>query len=529
MVYVIIQENATESSSILALLISIYHSDKEAESVVYATDTTINCIESFVKCAKIPIKVTTKQISNELSIESYACHFIKSFETANTHDELIYLHPDLLLVRPIHIPAEVKAQGIGFIEKALSVSDQYPYMKYSCDIMYISSKKALTTITKLYIDNTILTEKVIKNIKLNKPYYINSKKDEDLTPEGREQFATVWKNLPIDSYSRLKVSDEKMHYIPGMPYLATENFFAVKDSWDMGKVKFDTLEYMGHQISALNIRFKTQHKPAIDASKYILSNIIKHKKAYLPIFNMKYGNGKQDIIMPEEKGICHWDRTKDRRMYDLIDSITFSSQFLKNTTIKASDYFAFNNYVLFDKPCSKWLNNSITNSYAICLFDYSEELLTDLRIAGHPCIFFAYCSPYPDTLDSFDLKNHPRYIANNNDLQHDAEVYSFPDQFVTAEEYSSHLAKLSTYKYAGFTTETEKYHFAECLKLGVIPIVSEHFEVLKLDVNSNYVVDKIIDDDELEYNIIKNNRILYNSTYTLIAIHNRLLNLCYEY
>ena len=532
MVYLLVQEHKEDGNKLLSLLLSIKVSDPTSHVDVYCTDACKAYMKSFdsydptaaEKGIETHENVSYYNIKDNLWIETYANNLLTALQSSlDRHGEVIFVHHYLIMMRPIVIEEQVKEQGFGFLNKAFKIAKDHKQGKYSFDVMYVN-RNGQAHIDKMrseYAKKTALNDELIQKIEDGTEY--------ELEKEEKMAFVTIWKELPQELVEYDDGFAHVEYCIDGGQYCATENYFAFEEKWKLNELDMKDLKYNEKGITLLNIRFDSFEGTVQQLGKRLLNMLVMHDKRYMTICNMKYcKGGEQDMIVPLKDGIAHWDRNQDQKMYRLIDGICEGSQHLKSTEMRGSDYFLFNNYVLFDKPDEKWVTNACLKSYAILLFDYSDGLLATLRSGRHPVRFFGFAVPYPTLLEEEELFD--------DSVERNQNVYEFNEQDLPLNEddYKLYLNELKTHASARFNAKTPKHHFAECMRLGVVPVISEDFEVLDLKRGENYIMPdvgeaspntKSLWADEIA-TIRDNNKQLFNSNYSIDALRRRVFAQC---
>ena len=129
--------------------------------------------------------------------------------------------------------------------------------------------------------------------------------------------------------------------------------------------------------------------------------------------------------------------------------------------------------------------NSLIYSFRILYFDYDNESLELFDELDKPTDFIGYYSAYPKILEAFNQSQDVKRIGTKTIKE---------NEYSNEEEFTEYLDDLITFKYFTVDKYTPKSRIADCLKLGVVPRLSDDTKLLEIE--------EIAKDKETEWEIL---------------------------
>lgn len=452
-VYLAVQEHSDDGPKLLSLILSLFLADHGSTIVVYCNDHTRNFIVNYTDPGAI-IEFTI--VDDQFTLENYAKRWLNALQdNIDRQRPIVFCHQMLVFCAPVVISDEIKAQGIGFVKKHLSVAVSHKRSLYSFDVLYISSQAALDKIRNHYECGSTL--------------FVDGKTE--WSDSEKKTLIECWADLPLRFADYDDGTVCVSEYIDGRGYLGTENFFAFEDAWKMSELNYDgdTLMHGEDTIFVTNIRFDTLEKTVQELNKRLLNMVVQTNRRLMPIYNIKFSkDGAQQIGIPKPGGLLHWKRSADSWFYNFVDELCCDGIF-KKVEVEA-DYFICNNRVLLDFPGTKWINNSVSKAFSVLYFAYDEDLLSAIPDIGPDFVFGGYVPRNRTLLESTDM------------VDRDEDVIIIPRRdVIAADDYPHFLENLRRHRYARFTIESDKSMAAECAYLGVVPMLDEGVSLIDLD------------------------------------------------
>ena len=476
-----IVEERNNKEQILGLLLSLEVKMPSINCVISCREETKQFINNFPK--KLDLKldfIPYIRRFDEFDCIAYIQNILNSIKYGiNKYGEVVYVTHTLIMVNKIIIDNNIREQGFGYIKKEDCDSDpEKKYMDFNFEIIYLRELSVLHEMIKYINESFIECENIIDY------------EDYEYDVEKQKEYIDFYRKLPYNMSHK-----EDMIFFDREILLASEDFFTFKNELTITDIKEDFI-CKERTISFLNIRFTDTFPPIQNVNKQILSYLPRHGIYYMSIANLKFSKDKIQFVIPNEKGIGIWDRTKESNYLNELINLTieeYSDYFTKvNVNL---DYYSCNNYLLFDKPNYIWLNNSVKKYTSVELYNYDNTLkdkLNENELKNH---MGSYIGLYPKVLFDF-LKE--RTLCENK-----KEVYELNKIPSTSEEYKVVLNLLNNFTFCKFN-EFNVQMIASALALGVIPIVDYKYELHGLEKNVHYI-DTLVDVNDVDkYSIVDN-------------------------
>ena len=447
----ILQESADDRGQILACTIAAARAYPGSKLLIACSEDT----QTYIAGRGGTENIAFLSPSHPLTPRGYICNFLELLAyCCKDGAETIFVHCRTLLTSQVPIQQEVRDQGFAVVRKTIDGHEDRPDIRYTADIVYVNSTNALSSVDKYFRSNGIFDE---------------SKEQSD---EPTESIVDVWRNMPA---RLLDMDDGKLtmtYFIDGSGYLTTENFFAFEKKWELNQLTQgdNVLHHDGNHIWGIRIEMEGGG-PVLALSRQLIARVIAAHRWMLPILELRFSpSAAVTISTPPKAGILHWDR-RDSHFYMLVSSLCESSQYFATNEAKL-DYFVLCNYVLLDRPGTKWLTNRLQDVTGIIYFDYDNELLDAVQNIGRPSKFGGYAVPFPDVLEQ----------ATPSDERDEDSCFEATDETFTENEerYAEFLAELSRHGYAQISADTPKHRIAECARLGVVPRIDAGVQVVEL-------------------------------------------------
>lgn len=434
MLFYTVQEIGEKFTPLLALARSIAITNPGHDLCIMCEEAAQTTLES---CQIQDITLSFLRPPNELTKEGFVKNWLHLTEhVVGTHKAGIFVSSQNIVCGPIQVTAEIEKQGFGFIKKEFFVANQYSF-----GVLYIASPRMLSKIKG---------------------------KCEEALETGDADIIKTWSEIPGYFVEYDDGVDCAESFFEGKGVFSTENAIANK-GWEAQKVKVDPLSY---DDTPMYVATLVLDKRAIQINQFIVNALVTANDRFIPVIeSMTSVDPQSPIYTPPMDGIAHWDRSADIPLKQLLDIIP-------NTVSKphpnGQEYFECAKYVLYDKPGIKWVTNSLKKHRGVLYYDYDNEMVEFWKTFEKPAVFGGYVAPHHAVLDGFvrDAAVEKSGTVSAGEL---------PTSFGTEEDYNAHLAKLDQYETCEIDSSTPKYRIAECLKLGVKPLVVDDTVIIDSD------------------------------------------------
>jgi len=513
MYFLILQKNKNDYYNILTLLLSLKKTYENLNIIIACEKELKELIELYSYEISREIEFINIEISCEKSLDiQYIINFINiSKQLLSKYNELIYLKNDMISKEPLIIKHEIKKQEIGFIKTKITNHSNEEYIKYNFDVLYISNTKYIDSIIEIFNDTTSLF----------KEKEINEQEDEKKYKEEINKIKRIFIRLPY----LLSLKDKLEYFLSEYTILELSYFFAYSNSWKLDLLNKKDFNYNNNVINFVNIPLNVNSHPLIKkTSNVLLEMFINTSYIYSFLLNIKLNKGKNILIKPvPEYGIAHWNRKKTSKIYNLTELIQKNSDFIISKYDNNFNYFVYSCCVLYDSEKTIYLTNDILKYKKVLLFNYSNELLDELKKSKIDYRFITYMCPYPEILDDYSkdlILKDEEFMERENNIFKD-EIGEFKNE----QEYKDYLKEISEYKFLLITDKCNdiQSRLLECIALGIIPIINNQLKIFELEENKHYITE-INNNQEIDYTQIHKNCInIYNQSFTPERIHDKIL------
>ena len=516
--FVIIQEEEQELHLLVSSVIQISISNPNNNIICACNQEYFDILEKYfsknVNLIHYKLNINSKHKKN---LKYFLLNWINTFEYAiKNYEHPIYVPSSIVLVNKVPITQELIDQKICFLKLRQTFSASSDENKiinpedakknkanYSMSLFYISSLHALDVIKKNFSKESKLFEEEAEKD------YDNIEDIKNLISE-RKMYSKLWRELPYLFADMDDGTISVTKYISHNGYLTTGDFFTLDKPYNKNDlfVQEGLIKHKEDIIWGMSISTILDERLIVEINSNLSGLLIAYNNIYLPIINMKYSKSILKVITPKKKNIAHWNRENDI-FYNYIESVCDNNKLIDYFNTENHDHFYISNYVLYDKPSSKYIVPRLLNSYGLLYFDYNNELLDTFNDIDKKTVFIGYYSPYPQVLEEF---NDPEDVTRMGTKRLKDKEYN------NEEEFCLYLDDLSTFKYFIIDKDTPKSRIAECLRLGVVPRVIDDTKLLDIE--------DIAKDEETEWEILSDKcKEYYTNNLSIEAITFKLVNI----
>lgn len=516
--FVIVQEEEQELHLLVSSVIQISISNPNNNIVCACNQEYFDILEKyFSKNVNLIHYKLNINSSHKKNLKYFLLNWINTFDFAiKNYEHPIYVPSSIVLVNKVPITQELIDQKVCFIklrQTFSAASDENKIINpedakknkanYSMSLFYISSLHALNVIKKYFSKESKLFEEE------SKIDYDNIEEIKSLIVE-RKKYAKLWRELPLLFADMDDGTISITKYISHDGYLTTGDFFTLDKPYSKNDlfVQEGLIKHKEDTIWGMSISTILDERVIVEINSKLSALLIAYNNIYLPIINMKYSKSILRVITPKKINIAHWNRENDT-FYNYLESLCDDNKLIDYCNTENQDHFYISNYVLYDKPDSKYIIPTLRNSYGLLYFDYNNELLDTFDDIDIKNIFIGYYSYYPKVLEEF---NDPKDVTRMGTKTLKEKEYT------NEEEFSLYLDDLSTFKYFTIDKNTPKNRIAECLRLGVVPRVLDNTKLLDIE--------DIAKDEETEWEILSEKcKEYYTKNLSIEAITGKLVKI----
>lgn len=475
--FVLVQEKEDELHLFFSSIIQLTISNPNNNILCCCNESIFNVIKKRFPENKhlLHFKI---DIIDERNVKYFLLNWINSLEySVKNYENAVYVPNNIILVSEAPITQELKDQNIAFLKlrqaysHANSIGDKDNAKKektnYSLTLFYLSSLHVIESIKKHFSKETNLFEEETPEIDVtNREQFLNFL-------EERKKYLKVWREIPSAFADMDDGTISVAKYIDCSGYVTTSDFFSFKSPFKIEDFNISDRSIYNKENKVWGINITTQVDEAVirKTNADLTGLLIRYNRSYLPLINMKYSKSIMKITVPEKQQIAHWNRENDT-FYNYIHDICSENSIIDLDEYKRDSHFYISNYVLFDKPDIKYVVPKIQSCFGILYFDYNNELLELFEKIDRKTTFMGYYSPYPNILESFTDPQDVKRLGTKTLKE---------AEYSNEEEFKLYLDDLATFKYFTVDKNTPKNRIAECLRLGVVPRLSDDTTLLEIE------------------------------------------------
>ena len=506
--FVILQETDDQIYQLFSQIMQISITNPNNNIVCAVTKDTF---DKFLRYNIKNVNLIHFEIDINKTIKKYTLNWINSMNYAiENYGNAVYISYSILLANKIPLHKSLLEQNVAFIKLNYKASDKDDEeikndendeqdndnkndedSKNDDDsdniVLELKHDKEKHYLTGLfYISNTRAVDCIKKYFNENIGFLDEIEDEYQEDTEKRNKYLELWKNVT----SLFADTDDGIicvtDYISDEGILKSSDFFRKIGSLKLSDVseKDGIIRHKDDIIWGFIIDSSNFMPSVRNINTQLTAKLISSNSDYLPLINLLYSKNGVRTTLPMKKGIAHWNR-ENSGFYNYLKDVCDSSFLLSYTGGEKGENFYLGNYALIDNPGVKFITNSLIYSFRILYFDYDNESLELFDELDKPTDFIGYYSAYPKILEAFNQSQDVKRIGTKTIKE---------NEYSNEEEFTEYLDDLITFKYFTVDKYTPKSRIADCLKLGVVPRLSDDTKLLEIE--------EIAKDKETEWEIL---------------------------